>query len=74
MDEVDAVCCGKCDDAGGVEVGFDGAFVFANLVGFVGLEAVEAEAVFFGVDGDGAEAEFIGGAEDADGDFATVES
>ena len=44
----------------------------AGLVGFVGFEAVEAEAVFFGIDGYGAETEFSGGPHDADCNFAAV--
>ena len=59
-------------DAFVIEVGADGAFRGIELVGFVGLETVDGKAVFLGEDGDGAEAEFGGGAEDADGDFATV--
>jgi hypothetical protein len=34
---------------------------------------MEGEAVLLAVDGDGAEAQLVGGAEDADGDFAAVE-
>ena len=44
-----------------------------DQVGFVGLEAVQREPVLLGVDGDGAQAEFVGGPEDADRDFAAVE-
>jgi hypothetical protein len=50
-----------------------GTFAFADQIGFVGLEAMEAETVFLRVDRDGTEAQFIGGAEDADGDFASIE-
>ncbi len=73
MDGVYFFFFGESDDAVNVEIGFDGAFAFADEVGFVGLEAMEGEAVFFGVDGDGAESELVGRAEDADGDFAAVE-
>ena len=55
-----------------VEVGTDGAFGGVELVGFVSFEAMSGEAIFLGVDCDGAEPKFSGGAEDADGDFATV--
>jgi len=72
MDGVDFVGFGDGDDPRDVEVGCDGTFAGADLVGFVGFEAVECEAVFVGVDGDGAEAQFVGGAEDANGDFAAV--
>ena len=73
MDGVDALFLGQGDDALDIQVGFHGAFAFADQVGFVGLEAVQAEAVFLGIDGDGAQAEFVGGAEDADGDFAAIQ-
>ena len=73
MDGVNINRFSECDDAVDVEIGLDWALIFTDLVGFVGFETVETESVFFGIDGDGAEAEFIGGAEDADGDFATIE-
>ena len=73
MDGVDALLLGQRDDAFDVEVGFDRAFALADQVGLVGLEAVQGEAVFLRVDGDGAQAEFVGGAQDADGDFAAVQ-
>ena len=63
---------GQRDDAGDVQVGADRAFALADEVGFVGLEAVDAEAVFLGVNGDGAQTQFGGGAKDADGDLAAV--
>ena len=44
----------------------------ADLVGLVDLEAVQRQLVLFGEDGDGADGEFIGGAQDADGDFGAV--
>ena len=39
---------------------------------FVGLEAVQREAIFVAVDGDGAQAELGGGPEAADGDLGPV--
>ncbi len=74
VDHGDAFGFGEFDDAFVVEVGTDGAFGGVELVCFVGFEAVDGEAVFFCEDGDGAEAEFGGGAEDADGDFAAIGS
>ena len=44
----------------------------ADLIGLVGLEAVEGELVLLGEDGDRLDAEFGRGAEDADGDLGTV--
>jgi hypothetical protein len=53
-------------------VGLDGAEPLADAVGLVRLEAVEAELVLLGVDGDGALAQLGRRAHDADGDLATV--
>ena len=50
------------DNAFDVQVGFYRTFALTDEVGFVGLEAVQREAVFFGINGDGAQAQFIGGA------------
>ena len=72
MDGVDLVLPGQGDDAGDVEVGADRLAGLADAVGLVGLEAVQGEAVFVRVDGDGADAQLVGGAEDADGDFAAI--
>ena len=43
-----------------------------DLVGLVGLEAVQRVFVLLGPDGDRLEPELVGGAEDADGDFGAV--
>lgn len=72
VDGVDAFFFGEGDDAVDIEVSADGAFVFIELVGFVSFEAMGAEAVFVGVDGDRADAEFGGGSHDADGDLGAV--
>ena len=72
MDEVHALFLRERDDAGDVEVRADGAFALADEVGFIGLETVDAEAVFLGVDGDGAEAEFRRSPEYANGDFTAI--
>ena len=56
MDRVDALFRGQRDDALDVEIGLDRPLALADQVGFVGLEAVQREAVFLGIDGDGAQA------------------
>ena len=43
-----------------------------DLIALVGLEAVQRIFVLLGPDGDRLQAELVGGAEDADGDFGTV--
>ena len=72
MKEGCALLPGKGDDPLDVEVGRDGALAAADDVGLVGLEAVGAEAVLIGVDGDRPEPELGAGSKDADGDFAAV--
>ena len=73
VDEVDLFFAGEGDDAGDIEVGLDGPETGAGEVGFVGFEAMEGEAVLLAVDGDGTEAQLVGGTEDADSNFAAVE-
>ena len=72
MDGIDLVLAGQGDDAVDVEIGADRLARLADAVGLVRLEAVQGEAVFVGVDGDRADAQLVGGAEDADGDLAAV--
>ena len=63
---------GHADDVVDVEVGRDRALAFAHQVGLVGLEAVQREAVFLGVDRHGADIHLAGGAEHANGDLGSV--
>jgi hypothetical protein len=44
----------------------------ADQIGFVGLETMQGELVFFGVDRNGPDAKFGRGAEDPDGNFRPV--
>ena len=44
----------------------------ANLIRLVGLQSVCRISVFIGKDGNGLGTEFIGGAEGANGDFASI--
>ena len=72
MDRIGLRFAGDADDLGDRQIGLDRAETLADLVGFVGLEAVEGELVLFGEDRDRAHAQFIGRAEDADGDFGSI--
>jgi hypothetical protein len=47
VDEIDAFFFGEGYDSIDVKIGLDWAEAFADEIGFVGLEAVEAEAIFF---------------------------
>jgi hypothetical protein len=73
MDGVDALFPGQGHNAFCVEIGLHRALAFAHEVRFVGLEAVQREAVFLRVDSDRAQPQFIGCAQNADGDFAAIE-
>ena len=73
MDGVDALFRGQRDDALDIQIGLDRPFAFADQIGFVGLETMQAEPVFLGIDGDRAQPEFVGGAQDADRDFAAIQ-
>ena len=72
MDGVDAVLPGDGDDAVDVEIRADRLAGLADLIGFVGLEAVQGVAIFVRVDGDRADAQLVGRAKHADGDFAAI--
>ena len=72
MNSVNVVLLGQGNDVVDVEVGPQRLAGVADLVGFVGLEAVQGEAVLVRVNRDGADAQLVGRAEDADGDLAAV--
>lgn len=60
------------DDAFVIQVSADRAFRGIELVSFVRFEAMDGETIFLGENGDRAESEFGGGAENTDRDFTTV--
>ena len=73
VDGVDlASRCASATIAGDVEVAADRLAGLADAVGLVGLEPVQGEAVLVRIDGDGADAQLVGRAEDPDGDLAAV--
>ena len=72
MDRVDIMLLGDRHDPLDVEVGPNRLTGPADEIGFIGLETVEGEAVFVGIDGHGPHAEFVGGAKHADRDLAAV--
>jgi hypothetical protein len=74
MDGIDIFLHGELDDAVDIEVSLDGAFALSDEIGFIGFETVQTEAIFLGVNGDGAKAELVGRAQDADSNFTTIES
>ena len=70
--ERELVLFGKRDDALDIQIRAHRAFGGIERIGFVRLETMDRKAVFLGEDRDGPQAELVGGAEDADGDFAAV--
>ncbi len=72
VDGIDALFLGDADDARDVEVGGDGAHAASDLVGLVGLLAVDGKAVLLRVDADSAETELGAGAKDAHRDLGAV--
>ena len=72
MDGVDLMTAGQGDDIVDVEIGSQRLAGFADVIGFVGLEAVQGEAIFMRIDGHRANAQFVGRAKNANGDFTAV--
>ena len=72
MDRVHAFFLRQRHDAVHIQVGFHRSFAFADQIRFIGLEAMQCEAVFLRIDGDGAQTEFVGGAQYADGNLAAI--
>ena len=71
MDGVDVGDFSRGDDGGDVEIAVGGARR-ADADGLVGKANVERVAIGFAVDGDGANAEFAAGVEDAQRNFAAI--
>ena len=63
---------GDPQDLGNAEIGFDRPQSGTDPIGLVGLEAVQRQPILLGKDGNRLQAELIGGAENADGDFGSV--
>jgi hypothetical protein len=72
MDGIYLFLAGQGNNTGDIEIGLDGPFSGTYFVGFIRFEAMKAKAVFVRVDPDGAEIEFVGGAKNANGNFAAV--
>src|ERR1700693_297161 len=72
MDGVNIMRLGNRNDAGNVEIGLDRSLANAYLIGFIGLEAMERQPIFLRIDSHGAQAEFVGRAENANGDFTAI--
>jgi hypothetical protein len=56
-----------------VEIGLDRSLTLADQIGFVSLESMQAQAIFVGIDSGGPDLQFVGGAENAYGDFSAIQ-
>jgi hypothetical protein len=72
MDRVDTRLARHAQDVRDVQVGVDGALALADQVGFVGLGAMQAEAVLLRIDRDRRDVELVGGAHHAHRDLAAI--
>ena len=72
MNGVDIVLAGQVDDGVDVQIRTQRLAGFADAIRFIGLEAVQGEAVFVGVDGHGPNAQLMCGAEDTNGNLTTI--
>src|SRR6185437_15183302 len=73
MNRIDALLLRERDDALDVKIRLDRAFPFADQIGFIGLETMQTEAVFLGINGNSAEAELVGRPKDSNGDLTAIE-
>ena len=73
VDGVDASLLRQRHDPLDVEIGLDRPLALADEIGFVRLESMQAEAIFVGIDGGGADLQFVGGAENADRNFPAIQ-
>ena len=72
MDRVRATGFGNTDDLFDGQIGGHGAHAFANFIGLISLEPVQAQLVLFGIDRHGAFAQLVGGTHHTDGNLASV--
>ena len=72
MDGINLELPGQGDDTGDVEIVANRLAGFADRIGFIGLEAMQSKAIFVGINRHGADTEFRGGTEDANGNLAAV--
>ena len=72
MDRVDPSLPRQRNDTLDVEIGRNWPLVATDFIGFIGLEAVQAEAVLVGLDGRSAQSKFGGRPHDAGRDLASV--
>jgi len=72
MNHGDTLLLGERDDALHIQISPYRTLLGVEWIGLVGLETVDRETVLLGEDRDRAQAKLVGGAENADRDFAAV--
>ena len=72
MDGVDPLFLGDRHDAVDIEIGADRFAGLADKVGLIGLETMQREAVFVGIDRHSADAQFVGRAKHPDRNLTAV--
>lgn len=72
MDRITAGLTGDPDHFTDGKVRLDWTQPFTYAVTFVCLETMKGKLVFVGIDGDGSQAQFVGGSENPNGDFTSV--
>ena len=74
MDGIDALFLRQFHDAFDIQVGLHRALALADEIRFVGLESMQGQAVFLRVDSHRAQPQLVGCAQNANRDFAAIES
>ena len=72
MDGVNIVIQAKLNQCRNIQIRFDRLARIANLIRFVGFEAMERISIFMSVNGNGAEPKFGGTSQNSNSNFATV--
>ena len=72
MNRVDSPLFGERDERGDIEVRADRLAGTADEIGLVGLQPVQSETVFVGINSDRADAQLMTGPEDPDGNFTAI--
>ena len=72
MDRIGAAFLGHADNLRDRQIGGNGAKALADLIRLVGLEAMQREFVFLGIDRDGLLPHLIGSPHHADGNLTPV--
>ncbi len=72
MDGVNAVRLRDSDNPVDIQIGANRLPFAADAIGLIGLEAVQGVAVFLRINGDGANAQLMGGAKHADRNLAAI--